>query len=147
MVKLISICLLSLFGLIDTPIKPSKNCVLSVQFSNIRNQDGKLFIFIYNYENQYPDNPYKYYEVDKKHIKNDHLLVNIHNLEEGQYAISILDDENGNDDLDMFLGIPVEGYAFSNNVKPFLALPDYKDLLFDLKEKYQQLNIKMRYAL
>jgi uncharacterized protein (DUF2141 family) len=147
MVKLISlVCLLSLFsvGLGD---KSNTDCTLSVQFNNIRSKEGKLYIFIYNYENQYPDNPYRYYEVRKNQIRNSKLLVNIPKLEKGKYALSILDDENSNDDLDMFLGIPTEGYAFSNNVKPFLSMPNYHDLLFEVNSKHQLLKLDMRYVL
>jgi uncharacterized protein (DUF2141 family) len=147
MVRLTSLCILCLLFGYSSADEGQRSCTLSVQFTNIRSDQGKLFVFIYNYENQYPDNPYKYYEIDKKHIKNNRLIVNIHKLEMGQYALSILDDENGNDDLDMFLGIPTEGYAFSNNVKPFLSLPNYNELLFDLGNRQHQMKIEMRYAL
>ena len=107
---------------------PEDNCTLSLELCNFRSDEGQLFIFIYNYENQYPNNPFKYYTVDKKTIKNNRLLVNIPNLHEGKYAVSLLDDENNNDDLDRFLGIPVEGYGFSNNIRPLLSMPDYNEL-------------------
>lgn len=123
------------------------HCTLSVEFSNFRNTKGKLYIFLYNYKNQFPDNPYKYYEVDKTNVRNNRLLVNIPNMPKGQYAISILDDENDNDDLDRFLGIPTEGYGFSNNVKPFLSLPNYEDLLFNLDNERTKLNLTLQYAL
>ena len=65
----------------------------------------------------------------------------------GKYAISILDDENSNDDLDRFLGIPTEGYGFSNNVKPLLSMPKYEELLFDLNQDYLCLKLKLQYVL
>lgn len=124
-----------------------ERCTLSVELSNFRNTEGKLYIFLYNYKNQFPDNPFKYFEVDKKNVRNNRMLVNIPNMPKGKYAISLLDDENENDDLDRFLGIPTEGYGFSNNIKPFLSLPEYEDLLFDLDRDLTQLNLQIQYAL
>jgi uncharacterized protein (DUF2141 family) len=148
MVKLISIlsiaCIsLSLIRNEDKDIP----CKLSVEFTNIRNKEGKLYLFIYNYKNQYPDNPYKYYEIDKSSIYNNRLLVNIPKMAVGKYAISILDDENANDDLDRFLGIPTEGYGFSNNVRPLLSMPKYEELLFDLNKDYTRLKLELQYVL
>ena len=144
MVRLISflIILLSL-----SPLKAQKDCSLSVEFTNIRSTEGKLFVFLYNYENQFPDNPFQYFEIDKKHLNNRRLMINIPGLINGKYAISVIDDENGNDDLDFFLGIPTEGYAFSNNILPLFSLPNYEDLLFSIDLPKQLIRIKMRYAL
>lgn len=151
MVKLISYWMIFCAGLFplnfENPVKNDNQCTLSIEFSDVRNKEGKLYIFIYNYENQYPDNPFKYFEVDKSNVHCNHLLVNIPNLQKGRYAISILDDENDNEDMDFFLGLPTEGYAFSNNVRPLLSLPEYNDLLFDLSEKHQKVKLKMRYVL
>ena len=37
-------------------------------------------------------------------------------LPAGTYAVQVMHDANGNDKLDTnFMGIPVEGYGFSNN--------------------------------
>lgn len=147
MVKLISLLSICALSFMPPEDKRTEKCTLSIEFNNFRNQDGLLYIFMYNYENQYPDNPYRYFEVNKKNVKNNHLLVNIPDLEHGKYAISILDDENANEDMDMFLGIPTEGYAFSNNVKPMFAMPDYEELLFDLTPIHKRLKLKMRYVL
>ena len=59
----------------------------------------------------------------------------------------MLDDENANEDLDRFLGIPTEGYGFSNNVRPLFSLPEYEDLIFDLSEQRQKLKLELQYAL
>ena len=148
MVRLISLLLLGTLLFSFYSVSESDNsCTLSVEFSNIRNKEGSLFIFLYNYENQFPDNPFKYFEVKKDNISNNRLLVNIPNLVKGKYAISIIDDENDNADLDRFLGIPKEGYGFSNNVKPILSMPKYQELLFDLNQERMLLNLKLQYVL
>lgn len=125
----------------------SNEGTLDVSLSNIRNSKGHIYIFIYSYENQYPYEPYKHYKVKKENVKEGLLTARISNLQlKDEYAISLIDDENDNEDLDRWLGIPHEGYGFSNNVKPFLSLPKYTDLLFNFS-KSKKLSVKMQYIL
>ena len=148
MVKLFSAILISALAVAyNEPSNQKDKCTLSVEFTDFRSDAGKLFIFIYNYENQYPDNPYRHYSIDKSLVRNNRLLVNINDLNKGKYALSILDDENANEDLDRFLGIPTEGYGFSNNVRPILSMPAYEDILFDLNQKWLKLDLQLQYAL
>ena len=120
---------------------------LDINLSNIRNNNGYIYIFIYQYDNQYPYNPYKHYKVNKSKVKNGILTARISDLNfKNNYVITLIDDENNNEDLDRWLGIPHEGYGFSNNVKPFLSMPDFNELTFDFKYS-QKLKIKLQYVL
>ncbi|WP_460622907.1 DUF2141 domain-containing protein [Hymenobacter tenuis] len=52
-------------------------------------------------------------------------------LPNGDWAVAITQDTNNNDKLDKnFMGIPTEPFAFSNNVRPRLAPPDFNDCKF-----------------
>ncbi|GAB2963875.1 hypothetical protein GCM10027048_36340 [Hymenobacter coalescens] len=52
-------------------------------------------------------------------------------LANGEWAVAITQDTNNNDKLDKnFVGIPTEPFAFSNNVRPRLAPPDFNDCKF-----------------
>jgi uncharacterized protein (DUF2141 family) len=47
------------------------------------------------------------------------------------YAVTIFHDENGNKKFDSnFVGYPLEGYGFSNNVKPVLKAPGFDETKF-----------------
>ena len=51
----------------------------------------------------------------------------------GHYAFVVYHDANANKDLDTgMLGIPREGYAFSNNVRPVLSAPSYDSAKIDV---------------
>lgn len=120
---------------------------LHIQLNNIRNTDGVIYVFLYNYENQYPRAPLTYYKVNKGKVKNGNLTVKIENVKYGpKYAITLIDDENNNEDLDRFLGLPTEGFGFSNNVRPLISLPDYSDLLFNFS-KGKTIYIDLQYFL
>lgn len=52
-------------------------------------------------------------------------------LANGDWAVAITQDTNNNDRLDKnMMGIPTEPFAFSNNVRPRLAPPDFDDCKF-----------------
>ncbi|SHL58678.1 DUF2141 domain-containing protein [Hymenobacter psychrotolerans] len=52
-------------------------------------------------------------------------------LPHGEWAVAITQDMNNNDKLDKnFVGIPTEPFAFSNNVRPTLAPPDFNECKF-----------------
>ncbi|WP_210518385.1 DUF2141 domain-containing protein [Hymenobacter terricola] len=52
-------------------------------------------------------------------------------LPKGEWAVAITQDMNNNDKIDKnFLGIPTEPYAFSNNVRPTIAAPDFNECKF-----------------
>ncbi|WP_169791609.1 DUF2141 domain-containing protein [Sandaracinus amylolyticus] len=53
----------------------------------------------------------------------------------GRYAFAFAHDEDGDGRFDRdFLGIPQEGYGFSNNVRPSLSLPSFQSAAFAFRE-------------
>lgn len=52
-------------------------------------------------------------------------------LPPGDWAVAITQDLNNNNKIDKnFLGIPTEPYAFSNNIRPTVAAPDFNECKF-----------------
>jgi len=55
-------------------------------------------------------------------------------------------DENSNGKFDEnALGMPKEGYCFSNNVKPRFSAPNFSQCAFDYKGGDQSISITMLY--
>lgn len=52
-------------------------------------------------------------------------LLHFPNVAQGDYAITVLHDENGNAKADMFFGIPKEGVGFSNNPRLIAGPPSF----------------------
>ncbi|MEZ4485217.1 MAG: DUF2141 domain-containing protein [Syntrophotaleaceae bacterium] len=51
----------------------------------------------------------------------------------GEYAVAIFHDSNSNNQLDKnFVGMPKEGYGFSNNASGFFGPPSFADASFHL---------------
>lgn len=65
-------------------------------------------------------------------------------LEPGRYAIKVVHDENGNGKLDTnFMGMPVEGYGFSNNPR-VMRMPTFEEAAFELGQDGASLVIELR---
>jgi len=60
-------------------------------------------------------------------------VVAINDLKSKKYLFKYFHDENNNKKLDTnFIGIPKEGYGFSNNAKGNFGPPDYKNTVFEV---------------
>jgi uncharacterized protein (DUF2141 family) len=67
-------------------------------------------------------------------------------LPAGAYAAAVYHDENSNGKMDTnFLGIPKEGYGFSNNAHGSFGPPKYEDAAFTMGESDQETSILLKY--
>ena len=67
------------------------------------------------------------------------LTITAEDLPPGEYAIRIMHDVNGNDELDAnFVGMPTEPYAFSNNARGMFGPATWEDARFVLKGEVTQ---------
>jgi uncharacterized protein (DUF2141 family) len=68
------------------------------------------------------------------------------NLDPGQYAIILFHDENGNGKLDKnALGVPIEPYGFSNNVRGFLGPPAFEEAIMEVNVGDKAVHIALIY--
>ena len=64
----------------------------------------------------------------------------------GRYSVALYHDENGNKELDQdFLGIPVEGYGFSQNPGFRFGKPEVEETLFSIETDPVTLRISILY--
>lgn len=65
----------------------------------------------------------------------------------GTYALLIVHDENGNGKLDMMMGIPREGFGFSNNPPMRPRPPKWEEIHFAMPPSALRQDIRIRYVL
>jgi uncharacterized protein (DUF2141 family) len=101
---------------------------LTIEFDGLRNSNGQiLFEFI-------DQNEIKIMGTSKK-IEDKKCIIVIENLRPGKYAFKYIHDENNNEKLDTnWLGIPKEGYGFSNNAKGPFGPPSFEKTIFAIEE-------------
>jgi uncharacterized protein (DUF2141 family) len=61
-------------------------------------------------------------------------VVTFENLTPGRIAVKVLQDLNGNGEMDSTLiGFPEEPFGLSNDIKPNMSAPGFDETAFDLK--------------
>ncbi len=71
-------------------------------------------------------------------IKGKKVVFQFDPIESGFYAVKTFHDSNSNGKLDTnLLGVPKEKWGVSNNIKANLGPPDFKKMLFEVKNDTQ----------
>lgn len=105
---------------------------LTVDIDNIQVQTGALMVQLYANAEDYTSGKNPSASMIKPVTKTEHRLV-FSDLADGQYALKVFHDENSNYSLDTnILGVPSEGYGFSNNAGSF-GPASFKDASFSLQ--------------
>lgn len=126
---------------LTTALAQETTTEIIVDIHNIKNDEGMIYIALYDDESRFLDTGFKY---GKETIKDGRVTARFTGIPSGVYAISVYHDANGNQKLDTnFFGIPKEPTACSNNAKGFMGPPKWKDAKFKVKVTPVQLIIKM----
>ena len=100
---------------------------LEIAIPNLKSREGEIQIGIYNRAEAFPhvDEQFRVVYLDVAGFAG---ICKVKDLPAGEYAVALMHDENADKICNTnFLGIPKEGYGFSNNVKPVFAAPSFKD--------------------
>ena len=131
--------LLYLILFISFPLKAS---TLEVNVHELRSDKGSISFILFKDESGYPDNPDKSFR--RGTFPADQKTLTLQDLPPGKYAMTFIHDENNNGKLDTTLGIPKEGFAFSNNPAVIFGPPSYSKARFKVPLN-KPLKIKMKY--
>jgi uncharacterized protein (DUF2141 family) len=64
----------------------------------------------------------------------------------GAFAVAVYHDENGDHDFNRnFLGLPTEGYGFSNDAPTLVGLPSFESVRFAVPAEGARLQLHLRY--
>jgi uncharacterized protein (DUF2141 family) len=99
---------------------------LTVEIEQLRNNNGKLLLELNN------DKEEVIQGFTETIIDGKCILV-ITELKPGKYAFKYFHDENNDEKINTnFMGIPKEGYGFSNNAKGTFGPPSFDKMLFEI---------------
>lgn len=118
---------------------------VSIKLSNLNNDNGLIRVAAYSTEDNYDNEVTNLkFSFEKSEIKNGTIVLN---LDPGKYVIAVLDDKNRDAEMNYnLIGIPKEGYGFSNLPSASLLKPSYKEAAIQVvRDKDLQLKISMRY--
>jgi uncharacterized protein (DUF2141 family) len=139
---------LLIFALCSAPLSvKAENPVgrIEVCIDNIRNSNGIVGVALFSTKKGFPDKNSMATE-GRSVPAGKRCEVVFENVPFGNYAVSVLHDENSNGKMDKgFLGIPKEGFGTSNNPEIKMGPPAFSDSSFNLESKELNLNISMKY--
>ena len=127
----------------------SPTITFPIIIKNIRNAKGCLSIGVFkDAESFEKEKPYKIIIVPKKELVGGTVKATIE-LEPGVYALSILDDENSDYKMEYnMVGMPKEGFGFSNYYHGGLSKPNFKQfLVFINSSQKSPILFNLRYIL
>lgn len=135
------VSLLSFLSSSSSPVASSPKASLTIDIQNIRSQKGSVYIALFKPDSGFPEG--KPAEGKKADIKGNNAQATF-SLEPGEYAVAVFHDENDNGLLDKkIFGMPKEPYGFSNNFRPRLSAPKFKDCQFSVGSTGKTISIKL----
>jgi uncharacterized protein (DUF2141 family) len=123
----------------------SETCPVILRVQGFRNHVGRLGVTVFNQPDGWPEENGKAFFHDSFPISGDQTVARL-TLPEGRYAIAVLHDENSNHKLDRnFIGIPKEGFGFSNNPRVHLTAPAFDIAALPLACPTTEVSIQLIY--
>lgn len=119
------------FGLSISHVVNAEQLVFEI--TGVKSNEGKIYVQLFKGEQDYRED--KSLAAAITPAKVDQVTVRFDGLEPGEYALRYFHDENGDGALGKnLLGVPNEGYGFSNGAKPNFGPAKYKAIRFEINE-------------
>jgi uncharacterized protein (DUF2141 family) len=118
---------------------------IQVEVSGFRSHDGHLLLVMFDQQAHFPGESAHAVHKDKKPA-GSRVRFTIPNVTYGEYAITVVHDENDNGDLDKnWFGLPVEGFGTSNNAPSNVGPPRWNRAKFKVESATTHQSIKLKY--
>src|SRR4030042_1467502 len=108
---------------------------LTITIDKLESMQGQLLVAVFDRPEGFPEEGRTAYMSRKLAIEDTSVTVIFSDLPPGIYAICFVHDKNMNEKLDKKIGIPVEKYGVSNNIRMRFGPPAFKDATFYLGRK------------
>ena len=109
--------------------RPAGEGVIEVQVEGLSSNEGILFVSLYLTDEGYPGEWLRAYSTQQLPAElavDGTMLARFESVPAGWFVISVLHDADSNKEMATnALGIPKEGYGFSNNPKSFFGPPGF----------------------
>jgi len=108
-----------------------KQVTLRVLVKNIKQQKGQVMVALFDNKDSFLEDDFL--SKSAKVGAGDSVIVVFEGVPVGKYAASVFHDKNSNGELDTnLIGIPKEGFGFSNDAKGFMGPPSFENAMFEL---------------
>lgn len=117
------------------------------EINNLKNFNGSVIVSVYNNPKSFDDGiPWKQKVISKKANLKDGTFKAQFLLPPGEYGLVFVDDENDDGEMtNNFIGLPKEGFGFSNFYLSGFKKPKFADFSFTHNEDSEILRVRLRY--
>jgi uncharacterized protein (DUF2141 family) len=120
------------------------NHTINGSVTNLRSARGTCYVSLYNRKDGFPGK--KSVATQKVQLTAKECAFSFDKLPKGDYAIAAYHDENNNGRLDTnAIGLPTEGYAFSNNPRTLMGPPSFAEAKVALHSPRVKVQLTMKY--
>ena len=141
------ILFLKILLLLLLPVRSGNSQTVEVNITGIRSENGQIVIGVFKDDESFQkEESFMEKRFVKSGISNREMRVQF-SLETGIYGLSLIDDENNNGKMEYnFLGIPKEGFGFSDYYHKGIKKPKFDSYKFSInKDQTKRITIKIRY--
>ena len=119
---------------------------LEVNITDIKNNKGQFVIKVYDTsEARNKEAPVLLKEFSKTDVKDGILSLKL-DLKYGTYGLSLLDDENADGEMEKsFIGMPKEGFGYSDFYLTKLNKPAWEDFVFKFSPEKTSVTVRVKY--
>lgn len=115
---------------------------LTVEVAGVKNAKGKVMVAVFNRAEDFLERPVQAAAVDAQPGK---VRLVFASLPDGDYAVSVFQDENANCKLDQNpAGMPIEPYGFSNDAAGNDGPPSFQQALTHLPAAGGKVTVNLR---
>jgi uncharacterized protein (DUF2141 family) len=120
---------------------------VTVDIVGLRSDRGKVFVALYRGKDGFPSKPKRAFAKTSVVSKGRRVRVVFESIPAGEFAVSMIHDENANNTLDTnFFGIPNEGWGTSRDAKASFGPPSYADAVLQLGQgEHKQIVVHVQY--
>lgn len=124
------------------------NSQLTVEIDGLRNQRGQVCLSLFSSDKGFPSDGDYAAQKQCVAISTMPLFITFKNLQPGHYAVAVLHDANNDNKANRnFLGIPSEGFGFSENPSIFTGPPRFRDAAILVVGPNTSIQIQLKYLL
>ena len=125
----------------------SQEIPVKFEIDNLRNTDGSVIVSVYKDSKSFDEGIPEFRKtIDKKENMENGSFKSQVLLPSGVYGLVFLDDENNDGAMNnSFIGVPKEGFGFSNFYLSGFKKPKFSEFSFTLTENTETMQVKLRY--
>lgn len=137
--------LISLILILFAMIPAQANNSLTLTVNQVKNEQGVVRVLLFKGETGFPDVPEKAFKNASVKIVGNKATITFENMPEGTYALSVFHDSQNTGKLRTnALGIPRDGYGFSNDAMGTFGPPSFEKASFKVTAGKNHVQINLR---